>query len=133
MGPVISADAKAKIHRYIEIGIQKGAKLVLDGRNPTLPEKNKNGYFVAPTIFTEVTPCMPIAREEIFGPVVSVVRIKDMEDALSLIRKQEFGNGACIFTQNLYYTERFIAEADVGMVGVNIGVRRPTPICPSAG
>jgi malonate-semialdehyde dehydrogenase (acetylating)/methylmalonate-semialdehyde dehydrogenase len=133
MGPVISADAKAKIHRYIEIGIQKGAKLVLDGRNPTLPEKNKNGYFVAPTIFTEVTPCMPIAREEIFGPVVSVVRIKDMEDALSLIRKQEFGNGACIFTQNLYYTERFIAEADVGMVGVNIGVPAPHPYLPFGG
>jgi len=133
MGPVISADAKAKIHRYIEIGIQKGAKLVLDGRNPTLPEKNRNGYFVAPTIFTEVTPCMPIAREEIFGPVVSVVRIKDIEDALALIRNQEFGNGACIFTQNLYYTERFIAEADVGMVGVNIGVPAPHPYLPFGG
>jgi malonate-semialdehyde dehydrogenase (acetylating)/methylmalonate-semialdehyde dehydrogenase len=63
----------------------------------------------------------------------SVVRIKDMEDALALIRQQEFGNGACIFTQNLYYTERFIAEADVGMVGVNIGVPAPHPYLPFGG
>jgi malonate-semialdehyde dehydrogenase (acetylating)/methylmalonate-semialdehyde dehydrogenase len=115
MGPVISADAKAKIERYIEIGVKEGAKLVLDGRNPALPDKNKDGYFVGPTVFTDVTPCMTIAKEEIFGPVVAFMKVKDIDDALDLIRAQEFGNGACIFTQNLYYTEHFIQEADVGI------------------
>lgn len=133
MGPVISAGAKAKIESYIEIGIKEGSSLVLDGRNPAVPEKNKNGYFVGPTVFTEVTPCRTIAREEIFGPVVSIMRIKDLDDALALIRAQEFGNGACIFTQNLYYTEKFISEADVGMVGVNVGICAPHPYLPFGG
>lgn len=133
MGPVISAAAKAKIEQYIEIGITEGSQLLLDGRNPKVPEKNRNGYFVGPTVFSEVTPCRTIAKEEIFGPVVSIMRIKDLDDVLSLIRKQEFGNGACIFTQNLYYTEKFISEADVGMVGVNVGICAPHPYLPFGG
>lgn len=133
MGPVISAKAKATIERYIEIGIKEGSNLVLDGRNPELPEKNKNGYFVGPTIFEGVTPCRTIFKEEIFGPVVSVVKIRDIDDALDLIRSQPFGNGACIFTQNQYYTDYFIAEANVGMVGVNVGVCAPHPYIPFGG
>lgn len=133
MGPVISADAKNKIENYIDIGIQGGSKLILDGRNPSMPEKNKAGYFVGPTIFKDVTPCRTIAQEEIFGPVVSVMKISGIDDALNLIRAQEFGNGACIFTQNLYYTEKFIAEADVGMVGVNVGIPAPHPYLPFGG
>lgn len=131
MGPVISAKAKANIERYIEIGVEQGSRLLLDGRNPELPEKNKNGFFVGPTVFADVTPCRTIAKEEIFGPVVSIMKIKDIDDVLGLIRSQEFGNGACIFTQNQYYTEKFIAEADVGMVGVNVGVCAPHPYLPS--
>ena len=133
MGPVISSKAKANIENYIEIGIEQGSKLVLDGRNPELPEESKNGYFVGPTVFTDVTPCRRIAQEEIFGPVVSIMKIRDLDDALQLIRAQEFGNGACIFTQNQYYTEKFIAEADVGMVGVNVGVCAPHPYLPFGG
>jgi malonate-semialdehyde dehydrogenase (acetylating)/methylmalonate-semialdehyde dehydrogenase len=133
MGPVISAAAKQKIEKYIDIGIEGGSKLVLDGRNPQLPEKNQNGYYVGPTIFTDVTPCRTIAQEEIFGPVVSVMKISGIEDALELISNQEFGNGACIFTQNLYYTEKFISEADVGMVGVNVGICAPHPYLPFGG
>jgi len=133
MGPVISSKAKASIENYIEIGIEQGSNLVLDGRNPELPEANKNGYFVGPTVFTDVTPCRRIAKEEIFGPVVSIMKIKDLDDVLQLIRAQEFGNGACIFTQNQYYTEKFIAEADVGMVGVNVGVCAPHPYLPFGG
>ena len=132
MGPVISAEAKAKILNYIDIGVKGGAKLALDGRNPVLPEEIKNGYYVAPTIFTDVTPCMTICQEEIFGPVVSVMKIQDLDDALNLIRQQKFGNGACLFTQNLYYTEKFISEADVGMIGINVGVPAPHPYLPSA-
>lgn len=133
MGPVISAAAKKKIEEYIEIGIKEGSNLVLDGRNPELPDKNKNGYFVAPTIFEGVTPCRTIAKEEIFGPVVSVMKIRDLDDALEIIRAQPFGNGACIFTQNQYYTETFISEANAGMVGVNVGVCAPHPYLPFGG
>lgn len=133
MGPVISKEAKEKIERYIEIGVKEGAKLILDGRNPNVPDKNKNGYFVGPTVFVDVEPTMRIAKEEIFGPVVSLVRVDDIYQALAQIRNQEFGNGACIFTQNLYYTEKFIQEADVGMVGVNVGVCAPHPYLPFGG
>lgn len=133
MGPVISAKAKERIENYIEIGIEQGSTLVLDGRNPELPEENQEGYFVGPTVFTDVTPCRRIVKEEIFGPVASIMKIKDIDDALQLIREQNFGNGACIFTQNLYYTEKFIAEADVGMVGVNVGVCAPHPYLPFGG
>jgi len=133
MGPVISAKAKANIENYIEIGVEQGSKLVLDGRNPELPEENRQGYFIGPTVFTDVTPCRRIAEEEIFGPVVSIMKIRDIDDALQLIRQQKFGNGACIFTQNQYYTEKFISEADVGMVGVNVGVCAPHPYLPFGG
>jgi malonate-semialdehyde dehydrogenase (acetylating)/methylmalonate-semialdehyde dehydrogenase len=133
MGPVISAKAKASIENYIEIGIEQGSNLVLDGRNPELPAENQQGYFVGPTVFTDVTPCRRIVQEEIFGPVVSIMKIQDLEDALQLIRAQNFGNGACIFTQSQYYTEKFISEADVGMVGVNVGVCAPHPYLPFGG
>ncbi|MHC1729813.1 MAG: CoA-acylating methylmalonate-semialdehyde dehydrogenase [Syntrophobacteraceae bacterium] len=133
MGPVISKGAKEKIERYIDIGIKEGARLIMDGRNPQMPEKNKNGYFVGPTVFVDVDPSMTIAKEEIFGPVVSVVRVNDIYDAIAKVREQEFGNGACIFTQNLYYTEKFIQEADVGMVGVNVGICAPHPFLPFGG
>ncbi|MGD0267337.1 MAG: CoA-acylating methylmalonate-semialdehyde dehydrogenase [Candidatus Methylomirabilota bacterium] len=133
MGPVISAQAKKRVEHYIEIGINEGANLVLDGRNPRVPEKNKNGYFVGPTVFTDVTPDMTIAKEEIFGPVVSVMKIRDIDVALELIRNQENGNGACLFTQNLYYTEKFISEANVGMVGINVGICAPHPYVPFGG
>ena len=88
---------------------------------------------MAPTIFEGVTPCRTIAKEEIFGPVVSVMKIRDLDDALEIIRAQPFGNGACIFTQNQYYTEKFISEANAGMVGVNVGVCAPHPYLPFGG
>jgi malonate-semialdehyde dehydrogenase (acetylating)/methylmalonate-semialdehyde dehydrogenase len=133
MGPLISAKAKKRVENYIEIGIKEGSNLVLDGRNPEMPEKNKNGYFIKPTIFENVTPCRTIAKEEIFGPVVSVMKVRDLDDALDIIRAQPFGNGACIFTQNQYYAETFIAEADVGMIGVNVGICAPHPFLPFGG
>jgi malonate-semialdehyde dehydrogenase (acetylating)/methylmalonate-semialdehyde dehydrogenase len=133
MGPVISAKAKERIERYVDIGVAEGATLALDGRNPSVSEGNKEGYFVGPTIFTNVTPCMQIAREEIFGPVLSVIKIGCIDSALDAIRKHKLGNGACIFTQNTYYTEKFISEADVGMVGVNVGICAPHPYLPFGG
>ena len=133
MGPVISAKAKQRIEGYIQSGIEAGAKLVLDGRNPEMPEDNRHGFFIGPTIFTDVTPCMKIVQDEIFGPVLSIMKIKDMDDALDLIQKQSTGNGACLFTQNMYYAEKFMTQADVGMVGINVGVCAPHPYMPFGG
>lgn len=133
MGPVINAQAKQRIEAYIQSGLAAGAKLVLDGRKPKMPEANKNGYFIAPTLFTDVTPCMEIAQVEIFGPVLCVMKIKDLDDALDLIQQQATGNGACLFTQNMYYAEKFMADADVGMVGINVGVCAPHPYMPFGG
>jgi malonate-semialdehyde dehydrogenase (acetylating)/methylmalonate-semialdehyde dehydrogenase len=133
MGPVISKQAREKIERYIDIGVKEGAKLVLDGRHPKMPNDIKDGYYVGPTLFTDVTAAMTIYKEEIFGPVVCVVKVNCINSALELIRQQEFGNGACIFTQNLYYTEHFINEANVGMVGINVGICAPHPYLPFGG
>jgi malonate-semialdehyde dehydrogenase (acetylating)/methylmalonate-semialdehyde dehydrogenase len=134
IGPVISAEAKARIEGLIETGARKDkARLVLDGRSPRVPEEIKGGYYVGPTIFTDTTPEMAIVQTEIFGPVVCVMKVENLDHALRLIRAQDVGNGACIFTQSLYYTEKFIAEADVGMVGVNVGVPAPHPYLPFGG
>jgi len=133
MGPVISASAKARIENYIEIGQAEGATLALDGRHPDVADENKDGYFVGPTVFTDVTPCMQIAREEIFGPVLSIMKVACIDGALRMIKNHELGNGAVIFTQNTYYTEKFINEADVGMVGVNVGICAPHPYLPFGG
>jgi malonate-semialdehyde dehydrogenase (acetylating)/methylmalonate-semialdehyde dehydrogenase len=133
MGPLINAAAKNRVESYIKTGVDGGAALVLDGRNPEIPDANKEGYFVGPTIFKDVTPCMTIAQDEIFGPVLSFMKIKDIDDALDLIEKQPTGNGACLFTQNAYYIEQFIADADVGMVGINVGVCAPHPYMPFGG
>lgn len=133
MGPLINSAAKSRVESYIEQGVEAGAELVLDGRNPQIPAANKDGYFVGPTVFKGVTPCMTIAKDEIFGPVLSFMKIKDIDDALDLIQKQPTGNGACLFTQNAYYIEQFIADADVGMVGINVGVCAPHPYMPFGG
>lgn len=135
MGPLISAAAAENVRKYVDIALEHGhgCSLVLDGRYPELPEKNKNGFFVGPTIIKDVTPCNPLFTTEVFGPLVAVVKIADMDDALDLIHKSEFGNGACIFTQNQFYAEKFARDADVGMVGVNVGVCAPHPYVPFGG
>lgn len=133
MGPVISKAAKERIERYIQIGLDEGATLMLDGRNPQVNAENSEGYFVGPTIFTDVTPCMQIAREEIFGPVLSIMKVGCIDGALAMIKNHPMGNGACIFTQNAFNIEKFINEADVGMVGVNVGICAPHPYMPFGG
>ena len=134
MGPLISRAAADNVINYVDIALRHGkCELLLDGRHPDLPEKNRNGYFVGPTIIKDVTPCNPLFTTEVFGPLVATIKVADMDDALSLIRASEFGNGACIFTQNAYYAERFGRLADVGMVGVNVGICAPHPYVPFGG
>lgn len=133
MGPVINAAAKKRIESYIQAGVDEGATLALDGRNPSVPKKIQNGFYVGPTVFTEVKPSMSIAEEEIFGPVISVMEVGCINGALRVVNAQKMGNGACIFTQNSYYTEKFIEDADVGMIGVNVGICAPHPYLPFGG
>jgi len=133
MGPVISKQALERIHRYIEDGEKSGAKLVLDGRNPELHQDNRNGYFIGPTIFTNVDPSHRIAQEEIFGPVLSILQAGCIDSALKIINSHPMGNGAVIFTQNNFYTERFIEKAETGMIGVNVGICAPHPYMPFGG
>ncbi len=132
MGPVISAAHRQRVLQYIEVGEREGAKLVRDGRG-VKPEDGSKGYFVGPTIFDAVRPEMRIAREEIFGPVLSVIRARDLDEAIGLVNHSAYGNAAAIFTQSGAEAREFTARVEAGMVGVNVGVPAPSPYFPFAG
>lgn len=135
MGPLISAKAVATVKEYAEKALAhgQGCKMVLNRLELDLPEKNKNGFFVGPTIIKDVTPCNPLFTTEVFGPLVATVKAADLDDAIALVGMSEFGNGACIFTQSQFYAEKFAQAVDVGMVGVNVGVCAPHPYVPFGG
>jgi len=132
MGPVVSAAHRERVLGYIEKGIAEGAELVLDGRNFTVPEL-PNGFFVGPTIFDHVTPNMTIAREEIFGPVVSTVRAASLDDVIDLINTRGYANAACIYTQNGAVVREFKYRVKPSMVGINIGIAAPMSFFPFGG
>jgi malonate-semialdehyde dehydrogenase (acetylating)/methylmalonate-semialdehyde dehydrogenase len=132
MGPVVSAAHKKRVLDYIEKGIQEGAKLVLDGRNAQVKEL-PNGFFVGPTVFDQVTPHMTIAKEEIFGPVVSVVRCKDMNEVVELINTRGLANAACIYTSSGAAAREFKYRVKPSMIGVNIGIAAPMAFFPFGG
>ncbi|WP_324682693.1 CoA-acylating methylmalonate-semialdehyde dehydrogenase [Bibersteinia trehalosi] len=124
MGPVISKEHKAKIEGYIDQGVAQGAKLVVDGRGYKVAG-NENGYFVGGTLFDNVTPEMTIWQDEIFGPVLSVVRVNSYEEGLALINRHPYGNGSAIFTRDGDAARQFTQEVKAGMVGVNIPIPIP--------
>ena len=124
MGPVISREHKEKIENYISLGIKEGAKLVEDGRNYKI-QGYENGYFVGPTLFDFVTNDMTIYKDEIFGPVVSVVRVKNYDEALNLVNNHEFGNGTSVYTSDGEISRHFTTNAKIGMVGVNVPIPVP--------
>ncbi len=124
MGPVISSEHKAKILSYIDIGIKEGAKLVLDGRNFKI-QGYENGYFVGPTLFDDVSKNMKIYKEEIFGPVLSVLRVDTYEEALKLVNDHAFGNGTSIYTSDGEISRHFTSNCQIGMVGVNVPIPVP--------
>ena len=132
MGPVISPQAKARILHYIERGITQGAKLVLDGRGIYVPG-GEDGFFVGPTIFDEVTPEMDIARDEIFGPVLSVIAVPDLDTAIAVIERSRYGNMACIFTNSGRAAREFKYRVSAGNIGINIGVAAPIAFFPFGG
>ena len=124
LGPVISAEAKKRIEGYITEAEEKGAKILVDGRNPDVKGKEK-GYWVGPTIIDHVTPEMRIAQEEVFGPVLVIIRSKNVDEALAIENASPYGNAASVFTES-GATARYVMErASAGMVGVNVGVPVP--------
>ncbi|NOI26499.1 CoA-acylating methylmalonate-semialdehyde dehydrogenase [Vibrio mediterranei] len=124
MGPVISALHKQTICDYITSGEEQGAEIVVDGRDFTVTG-NETGYFVGPTLIDNVTPEMTVYKEEIFGPVLAVVRVSDYETALSLINQHEYGNGTAIFTRDGETARQFSEDVQAGMVGVNVPIPVP--------
>jgi malonate-semialdehyde dehydrogenase (acetylating)/methylmalonate-semialdehyde dehydrogenase len=125
MGPVITAAAKTRILDYIDQGLQQGAELVVDGRG-LLVEGYEQGFFIGGCLFDEVTAGMSIHTDEIFGPVLCIVRVKTLEEAMEIINRHEFGNGTCIFTRDGETARYFSDHIHVGMVGVNVAL--PVPI-----
>ena len=130
MGPLVTKEHKARVEGYIDKGVAEGAKPLLDGR--TVKCKG-DGFFVGPTIFDNVQPEMTIAREEIFGPVLSVIRVKTLDDAISLVNSSRFGNATSIFTASGKAAREYSSRVEAGMVGVNIGVAAPMAFFPFAG
>ena len=125
MGPVITQAAQQKIEAYIESGVSDGADLVIDGREFVAPQGYEAGYFVGPTLFDNVTPEMKIWKEEIFGPVLSVVRSTTYAEVASVIDKHPYANGVSIFTRDGDTARGFSSEVEVGMVGVNVPIPVP--------
>ena len=119
MGPVISKEHMNKIEDYISTGVKEGATLIEDGRNYKI-QGYENGFFVGPTLFDNVTKEMTIYKEEIFGPVVCVIRAKSYEEALSLVNNHPFGNGTSIYTSDGEISRHFTTYSKIGMVGVNV-------------
>jgi malonate-semialdehyde dehydrogenase (acetylating)/methylmalonate-semialdehyde dehydrogenase len=125
MGPVITPDARDRIKGYIDRGVEEGADLVVDGREISI-SGYESGCFVGATVFDRVTSQMAIYREEIFGPVLSVVRVSSYEEALALVNDHEYGNGTAIFTRDGDAARDFGHRAQIGMVGVNVPI--PVPL-----
>jgi malonate-semialdehyde dehydrogenase (acetylating) / methylmalonate-semialdehyde dehydrogenase len=123
MGPLVTAQHKARVEGYIEDGVKAGAHLVVDGRGLAVP-RHEQGFFLGGTLFDHVTPEMRIYREEIFGPVLCVVRVPDFESAIELVNKHEFGNGVSCYTRDGGKGREFARRIQIGMVGINV----PMPV-----
>jgi len=124
MGPLISKEHLAKVEDYIDKGVQEGASLVVDGRGYNI-QGYENGYFIGPSLFDNVKENMTIYKEEIFGPVLSVVRVNSYDEAVNLINNHSFGNGTSIYTQDGDVARHFTTNVKIGMVGVNVPIPVP--------
>ncbi|MES2337170.1 MAG: CoA-acylating methylmalonate-semialdehyde dehydrogenase [Pseudomonadota bacterium] len=124
-GPVVNAAHKQRVEKWIQTGVDEGAELVVDGRNFTL-QGHEEGFFIGPSLFDHVTTDMSAYKEEIFGPVLQIVRANDFEEALRLPSDHQYGNGVAIFTRNGHAAREFAARVNVGMVGINVPI--PVPV-----
>ncbi len=132
MGPLITRQHKEKVLGYIETGLKEGAKLALDGRGYKDP-KHPAGYFLGPSIFEGVTPDMTIGREEIFGPVLCLMKANDFDEAVEIVRRHELGNATSIFTSSGKWAREYRYRVEPSMLGVNIGVAAPMAFFPFGG
>jgi malonate-semialdehyde dehydrogenase (acetylating)/methylmalonate-semialdehyde dehydrogenase len=130
LGPVVSCEARDRVRGWIEKGLEEGASLLVDGRQP---DANPEGAFVGATILEDVRPEMEVAREEIFGPVLSLMHVDTLDEAIELVNGSRYGNGTSIFTENGAAIRRYRRDVQVGMVGVNIGVAAPVAFFPFSG
>ncbi len=112
--------------------MDEGATLALDGRNIVVPG-SEGGHFIGPTVFTDVKPGMKIHRTEIFGPVVVMLKVDSLDEAIRMINEHEYGNGASIYTQNGYFARKFKLETECGMIGINVGIPAPVAYLPFGG
>jgi malonate-semialdehyde dehydrogenase (acetylating)/methylmalonate-semialdehyde dehydrogenase len=124
MGPIVTDAARRRITGYIEKGVAEGAKLLLDGRGYKV-EGREDGFFMGATLFDQVTPSMTIYKEEIFGPVLMMVRAANLEEALALVNAHDLANGVSIFTEDGHTAREFGRRVQVGMVGVNVPIPVP--------
>jgi len=131
LGPLVSSDRRDIVRSWIDKGEAEGASIVLDGR--TENGDNSAGAFVGPTIMDDVTPSMDVAREEIFGPVLSVVKVETLDEAIAVVNGSRYGNGSSIFTESGAVARRYRHDCDAGMIGVNIGVAAPVAFFPFSG
>jgi malonate-semialdehyde dehydrogenase (acetylating)/methylmalonate-semialdehyde dehydrogenase len=129
MGPLVTSDHCKKVEGYVEKGVAEGATPLVDGRE----KRAAGGFFLGPTIFDHVTAEMTIAREEIFGPVLSVMRVETLDDAINLVNRSPFGNATAIFTSSGKAAREYSSRCEVGMVGINVGVAAPMAFFPFAG
>lgn len=132
MGPVITFDSKTRIEGLIQKGVDEGAKLLVDGRKPNIAGY-ENGYFVRPTILQDVNPTGAIAKTEIFGPVLSLIHLNTIDEAIAFVNSGQYGNMACLFTNSGAAARKFRYEAEAGNIGINIGVAAPMAFFPFSG
>jgi malonate-semialdehyde dehydrogenase (acetylating) / methylmalonate-semialdehyde dehydrogenase len=130
VGPLVSCAARDRVRGWIDRGIEEGATLVVDGRDVAA---DADGAYVGPTILDDVTAEMPIAQEEVFGPVLTIIQTASLDEAIAVINRSRFGNGTSIFTENGAAVRRFRHEVEAGMIGVNIGVAAPVAFFPFSG
>ena len=130
VGPLVSCAARDRVRDWIERGLAEGATLAVDGREPGA---DPDGAYLGPTILDDVRPQMDVAREEVFGPVLSIIRVDTLEEAIDVVRQSRFGNGASIFTESGAAVRRYRHDVEAGMVGVNIGVAAPVAFFPFSG
>ncbi|MFB6125542.1 MAG: aldehyde dehydrogenase family protein [Halanaeroarchaeum sp.] len=122
VGPLITPEHRTRVAEYVETGVEEGATLLLDGRERDVPD---SPHYLGPTVFGDVTPEMTIAREEIFGPVLSLIEVADVDEAFDVVNRSDFGNAASLFTDRGSDAKRFRHEVEAGNLGVNIGTAAP--------
>lgn len=130
MGPLVTSQARQRVISYIERGVEEGARLLLDGRDGPVPDR---GYFLGPTIFDQVRPEMAIAHDEVFGPLMSILRVQTLQDAIAFINSSAYGNSGIIYTRSGQAAREFSEGVDCGEVGVNVGLAAPMAFFPFGG